>query len=141
MTASDRTDPAPKKILCVDFDGVIHSYKSKWIDEKTIPDLPVDGAIPWLYDATRVFRVVIYSSRSKTKDGIAAMRKWLAMHALYMLGPEHPMATGESDVEFSNEKPAAFLTIDDRAITFHGDFTTLSPEELLKFEPWNKRET
>jgi len=41
-----------KPILCVDFDGVIHSYTSKWVDEATIPDPPVPGALRWLWKAT-----------------------------------------------------------------------------------------
>lgn len=39
-------------------------------------------------------------------------------------------------LKFPTKKPAAFLQIDDRAITFTGTFP--DPKELLKFKPWNK---
>ena len=35
-------------IICVDFDGVIHSYTSGWKGIDVIPDDPVPGAIEWL---------------------------------------------------------------------------------------------
>ena len=40
------------------------------------------------------------------------------------------------EIKFPTKKPAAFLTIDDRAICFNGNFQ--DPKELLKFKPWNK---
>ena len=42
-----------RPILCVDFDGVIHSYTSGWEGIDMIPDPPVEGAIKWLWRATR----------------------------------------------------------------------------------------
>lgn len=41
-----------KPILCVDFDGVIHSYASGWTKTDTVADDPVPGAIGWLYSAS-----------------------------------------------------------------------------------------
>ena len=44
-----------------------------------------------------------------------------------------------SCVSFPEQKPPAFLTIDDRAICFEGDWSELDPAELLGFKPRNKR--
>ena len=35
-------------IVCLDFDGVIHSYSSGWKGPREIPDPPVPGAIRWI---------------------------------------------------------------------------------------------
>lgn len=59
-----------KPILCVDFDGVIRSYSSGWKGETVIPDPPAPGALQWLARAVEWWDVQIYSSRSKTLDGI-----------------------------------------------------------------------
>jgi hypothetical protein len=45
--------------VAVDFDGVIHSYASPWVNAETIPDPPVDGAIAWLNEIADDFEVVI----------------------------------------------------------------------------------
>jgi hypothetical protein len=130
-----------KPILCVDFDGVVHRYDSPWINEHTIPDAPVTGALRWLWKATEWFSVVIYSSRSKTEAGRSAMRAWMTNNAKSEFGDDHPMAraNGEYPIVFAHEKPAAFLTIDDRAYCFEGDWSDLDPADLLHFKPWNKR--
>jgi hypothetical protein len=127
-----------KPILCVDFDGVIHSYTSKWIDEKTIPDPPVPSALRWLVEASKNFKVVIYSSRSKSREGIAAMGHALQLWADQESLPDQDRFVLDA-IEFAHEKPPAFLTIDDRAIQFNGDWSSLDPEKLRLFKPWNKR--
>lgn len=129
-----------KPILCVDFDGVVHLYTSPWERADIIADGPVPGAIKWLWKATEWFNVCIYSSRSKSEAGIKAMREWLSYNAGVELGSDHPMAqVDHCPITFAREKPAAFLTIDDRAVCFEGDWNDLDPSELLQFKPWNKR--
>jgi FMN phosphatase YigB (HAD superfamily) len=131
-------------ILCVDFDGVIHSYTSGWKGAAVIPDPPVPGALAWLWRATEWFDVQIYSSRSKEESGRHAMRYWMQMHAAEEFGHDHPMSRAEDQhaaypITFAHEKPPAFLTIDDRAICFTGDWDALDPEQLLEFKPWYQR--
>ena len=62
-----------KPILCLDFDGVIHSYTSGWKGADVIPDPPVDGALDFLERASAHFDVQIFSSRSNQPGGIEAM--------------------------------------------------------------------
>ena len=122
-----------KPILCLDFDGVIHSYSSGWKGADVIPDPPVAGAIDFIVRSLEHFKVTIYSSRSGQKDGIYAMRKWLRRHWL-----EGGFAGDlEMQIEWPTEKPAAFITIVDRALTFDGTWPDI--EALKQFQPWNKR--
>lgn len=136
-----------KPILCVDFDGVIHSYTSGWKGADVIPDPPVPGALRWLWKATEWFDVHIYSSRTQQERGREAMQAWMLDHSRQEFGDNHPMSEIRGDLEpayqypitFSHEKPAAFLTIDDRALCFEGDWSEIDPADLLNFKPWNKR--
>lgn len=117
--------------ICIDFDGVIHSYTSGWKGVDVISDPPVEHAIYALRMYTGYFDVCIYSSRSKESAGIDAMKKWLLDNGLE---PQYL-----SKIRFPTQKPAAFLTIDDRAICFHGYFP--SPKEIKAFKPWNKKDS
>ena len=122
-----------KPILLLDFDGVVHSYTSKWTTATDIHDKPVTGFHIWAIEAKKRFTLCIYSSRSKEPGGIEAMKTWIRAH--------YPNVKGMEDwFEFPKTKPAAFLTIDDRAICFEGNWfdPKLDPENLLKFKPWNK---
>lgn len=129
-----------KPILCIDFDGVIHRYDSPWTDAVTISDGATDGFFEWAEQAAKLFRLVIYSSRSKDPAAIIAMQGWLVRerNAWRDRGGMH-----ETDAplgfEFADEKPPAFATIDDRAIQFNGDWSAINPVELRAFKPWNKR--
>lgn len=127
-----------KPILCLDFDGVIHSYKSGWKGADTIPDPPVDGAIDFISRALEHFRVAIFSSRTGQPGGLSAMKTW-TRKAFFEYWGSHPVHADDllAEIEWPTEKPSAFVTIDDRALTFDG---TWPPLEVLKdFKPWNKR--
>ena len=139
-----------KPILSVDFDGVLHSYISGWKGIVEIPDPPVVGSLAFLEDALNYFDVQIFSSRSQHPDGIKAMQKWLHHWAHESAEYEADPATGQvmevgedwtdewlSQIKWPTDKPSAFITLDDRAITFTGDFP--DAEELQHFKTWWQR--
>ena len=134
------SDTPHRPTLCVDFDGVIHSYTSGWKGASIIPDPPVPGALQWLLDASKLFSLVVYSSRSKDPEAIAAMRMWITFHARQELPESKAEAFLNAAITFAHEKPAAFLTIDDRAICFEGDWSKLDPTKLLAFKPWHQKQ-
>lgn len=144
-----------KPIIAIDFDGVIHGYQSGWKGAHRIPDPPVPGAIDALLrylDAG--FDVAIFSSRSKSVLGRRAMKRYIAREIA-----KHWQAGGQSriydaEVECWGDaagiyrkfswpwfKPAALMTIDDRALTFNGDWShpDYQAASIRSFKPWNKR--
>jgi len=113
-------------ILCLDFDGVCHSYSSGWKGVDVILDPPVDGLASFIRSASLHFDVQIFSSRSSNSSGIDAMKawfdKWMPLESLLLT--------------FPSEKPPATVGIDDRVLTFSGTFPDVV--SLKKFVPWNK---
>jgi hypothetical protein len=127
-----------KPILCLDFDGVIHSYTSGWQGDTTISDPVVPGFFEWAEQAAKYFKLVIYSSRSKNPEAIRAMLMYLhEQRELWRAAGGKTETFEPLSFEFADEKPAAFLTIDDRALTFDGTWPDV--EMLRAFRPWNKR--
>ena len=112
---------------------MIHSYTSGWKGADVIPDPPVPGAMDFIRKALVHFRVAIFSSRSNQSSGLEAMKDYIAVNS--ELGFHDPI----EGLEWPTEKPAAFVTIDDRALCFNGDWGSYDPEWLLGFKPWNKK--
>lgn len=124
-----------KPILCVDFDGVLHSYSSGWKGADVCPDPMVDGADDFLRKAVAKFRVAIYSSRSGQQFGIEAMRLWL-LSQLYKRMDRREADEIFAEIEWPTEKPPALVSLDDRAVTFTGTWPDV--DALRDFRPWNK---
>lgn len=131
----------PKRILCIDFDGVIHSYEKGWQDGKIYGTL-TPGFCEWAEQAMEHFRLVIYSSRSKDPEMAINMKAWLTVQICkWAAGRSGGTPLSEGVFEFATEKPPAWLTIDDRCIPFLGDWKaqSLAVESLLRFKPWNQK--
>lgn len=126
----------PKPILCLDFDGVCNSYKSGWKGAAIIPDDAVPGLFEFLEQAASHFDVQVFSSRSHQAGGIEAMQFWF-----YEQRKKWRANGGQGveiiEISFPKEKPSAFISIDDRAITFTGEWPDI--EMLKAFRPWHKR--
>lgn len=108
-----------------DFDGVIHSFTSGFTSVDQIPDPPVPGikeAIAEIREAG--FSVIVVSSRCRDTAGWQAIGRWLKNEGIEVDGI---LAT----------KPPAICYIDDRAICFDGDASSLL-DKILDFKPWNR---
>jgi hypothetical protein len=122
--------------LCLDFDGVIHSYEKGWQDG-VIYGKPTKGFFEWADVMRKYFTLAIFSSRSDSHKNIKPMQDWLKVH-LWDWKQDHPESDLDSlDFHFAMRKPAAFITIDDRALTFTGNWDEFTPERLTGFKPWN----
>ena len=95
--------------ICLDFDGVIHSYQSGWQGETIIPDPPIHKVDVAIRQLRKNYRVVVFSARCRTGDGAQAVADWLARHNI------------EVD-EVCQHKPPALVYVDDRAVRFTGDW-------------------
>lgn len=113
--------------VAVDFDGVIHSYATPWERADIIPDPPVEGAIKWLLEIAKDFRVVIFTTRAKEPAGALAVRGWLRMHGIHC-----------SEDQITAQKPAALIYLDDRAYRFEGPGTFPTAQQIHQARPWNK---
>ena len=97
------------RTVCLDFDGVVHSYQSGWQGETVISDPPIHGVDKAIHQLRKEYRVVIHSARCRTEDGRVAIKKWLDKNRI------------EVD-EVCDNKPPAFVYVDDRGIQFTGDW-------------------
>lgn len=130
--------PHRRPLLCLDFDGVIHSYRSGWRGAGVILDPPVPGAFAFIVRALTdgAFDVAIYSSRSNQPDGVAAMRAYCGFHLFNELRDVDQTVQIMNRLQWPLEKPPAAVTLDDRAITFRGVWPEV--DDLRRFQPWTK---
>jgi hypothetical protein len=130
---------ANKPTICIDFDGVIHSYERGWQGGDIYGEV-VPGFFEWVERVRYDFKLVIYSSRSKADNGVVAMSLWLGEKRNKWIKEGRRRDPVEAlTFEFAHEKPAAWLTIDDRAICFCGNWAApeLEKTALQMFRPWN----
>jgi hypothetical protein len=142
MRIEEQAENKKKRILLVDFDGVINSYTSGWQASDIISDPPVEGALAFLWEVSKQFDVCIYSARSPKPGGIDAMKKWLAKwNEVYWKGLDLETDSTPDILDvlrFPLHKLPAFLTLDDRCIQFTGVFP--SSENLAAFKTWQYKE-
>jgi hypothetical protein len=95
--------------VCLDFDGVLHSYRSGWCGSDIIPDPPVHGTRESVARLRQQHRVVVHSARCHTEAGRRAVKAWLQKHGIVV-------------DEVCEHKPPAHVYVDDRAVRFRGNW-------------------
>jgi hypothetical protein len=128
-----------KPLIAIDFDGVVHSYEKGWQDG-VIYGTVVPGFFEWCERVGPHFKLAIYSSRSKNQDMLLSMANWMS-DQFKVWQAAQTKDSPPPTFEFISQKPAAWVTIDDRSITFRGkwDAPELSVEGLQSFRPWNAK--
>jgi hypothetical protein len=112
-----------RETICIDLNGVLDTYRGWQGYVSWHP--PRAGAADFLRALReRGFRVVVLTARDPDEA-----RRWLDDHGLAQLVDE-----------VTNQKPAAFAYVDDRAVCFRGDFAD-ALEGLRTFEPHWRGET
>lgn len=122
---------AGKLYICVDFDGVLHAYTTwKGLDV-------FDGVVEGAPEAMRHLHslghtLILHTTRAVTP----ALMSFLGTHGIpidyYNENPEKT-ATGVLDPR----KPLADIYIDDRAVTFKGNWSE-TVNEIAVFKQWCK---
>ena len=108
-----------KKVILIDLDGVLNNYNGKF-DANFIPPIRI-GAKEFLEEISIKYNVVLFTTRNKE-----LAEQWLK----------------ESQIDdlishVTNYKEASYLIIDDRCITFTGNYVDIL-DKLDNFKPWYK---
>jgi len=116
-----------KKIICLDFDNVINNYGS-WENEGFVK---IKGKpMPGIKKAIKQFKktdciVLVHSVRCGHVGGRHAVILYLEQYHIKV------------DEVFAN-KPPADVYVDDKAITFKGEWDEHMIQAILEFKSWNK---
>ncbi len=108
-----------KKTLLIDLDGVLNEYQGNF-DENLIPE-PKNGAKEFLEKLNKDFELKLYTTRNKLLAS-----KWLV---------ENKLDSYFTDI--TNIKELAWLALDDRCLTFEGNFES-TIKQIQNFKPWYK---
>lgn len=117
------------KIIAVDFDNTIHEYLSQNQDWTLILDSPVKGAKEALEKLKlNGWFIIIHSARVIDKKTYKAVKDWLDKYQIYY-----------DEIYYEKSKPFAHIYIDDRALTFRGDWIQ-TLEEISNFKTYLENE-
>lgn len=135
-----------KQTVVIDFDGTIHSYEHGW-QEGRIYGTPIAGFFEWAAEAKKYFVLAVYSTRSESHKGLKPMIDWMTIHLKAWHWEREDLGKEKLDLDmtdflFPTKKPPALASIDDRAITFRGDWRALElqPHNLMQFKSWVQKE-
>ena len=109
-----------KKIICIDFDGVLNNYK--YYDEDEL-FTPREGAKEFLENLAKDYIVFILTARN-----FAKVERWLNKYDMM-----------EHVAHVTNIKPPATVYLDDRAVRYDGDFNA-AEEKIRNFKTFWEEE-
>lgn len=129
--------------ISLDFDGVIHSYSKGWQDG-SIYDQPIPGSIEFIGEVMWKHQISVFvlSTRNPYQikewfDNVVFKNKESLFSTKII--PDNLNKWEEKCVlGITNRKLVASVYIDDRSLTFDGDFSSLLPK-IFSFKTWMNR--
>ena len=115
--------PPKIRAIAIDFDGVIHSYSKGWHDGTCYGE-PVAGARAAIEELFQTHHVFIFSTRDPQTIVNWCHKHWpeLDVRVVPPIEPNAPPFFNGPFIGVTSQKLAAIAYIDDRAITFRGDW-------------------
>lgn len=108
-----------RQTLLIDFDGTIATYKG-WLGPDVLGE-PLESARKALFVLEREYRLVCFTTRERS-----GVERWLRTR-------------GFPSMKVTNLKEPAFLIIDDRALTFEGQWSQDFIDRIKAFVPhWQR---
>ena len=108
--------------VCLDFDGVIHQME-EWKGDAVIDGPPIYRAVESIKSLRADgFTVKVNSTRCRCEEGRVAIKEWLEKLGI------------EVD-EICEHKPPALCYLDDRSITFRGNWG-IALLQIKSFKPY-----
>lgn len=115
-TNTGRNIKQHRQTILLDFDGVLHNYTGWEGPEKL--NSPIEKARAACFALEKKYRLVVFTTRP-SEYVIPWLRKW-----------------SFPEMKVTNIKEPAFLIIDDRAITFNGNWSDELLKQIDDFKPY-----
>ena len=109
-----------KKTILIDLDGVLNKYSGNY-DENYIPPIK-EGAKEFLKNLSKEYEIKIFTARNKNLT-----KKWLI-----------EFNVNEYISDITNVKEPCMVYVDDRCVTFDGNYENLA-NCINNFKPWYKK--
>jgi len=132
IDTSSRIQEEDKRILEVEFDGVIHNDSDSGFNPALVSGPPVEGAFAWLDGAKDLFTIVITSDRLWARGGLRSIKRWLKRQGW----PSDKLGDPEF-LNFPLYKLASFAYVGDSVVSFDGKAFP-DPEGLTRMKRWTK---
>lgn len=120
-----------EKIVAIDFDGVIHAFRTPWYNAAFIPDGAVPGVRETLIElASDGWRVIVFTRRTTWNTGFPAVKEWLLKNLAMVEHPSGVLGFQEGEdflpciSEITDLKPDCRVLVDDHGLQFKGDWET-----------------
>lgn len=133
-----------RQTICIDFDGVMYDRPRSEVGNMDYSGIPVLGAMNFIRHATSAFNVIVSSARFNGYQGQESLEdaiRWFArsLREENLMQKRRGKPGFDVDqilekINFTGQKPIAYVYLDDRAVCFRGEWPQI--KDLIAFKTW-----